>query len=193
MEFLDGDTDVWVFVGGEYVETQLCELDRLSGYDYRSALYVPVVPLTSRRKYGYSDLVEILRILRGENGCSWDKAQTHLSIRRNNIEEAYELCDAVTKGDIDGMIEETGDLIMQAAFHIEIAREEDEFDYADVFTRLCTKLISRHTHIFGEDTALTPDEVLKIWEKNKDIEKNSHPLGWEFFSMPLRRRVSLRG
>jgi len=192
MEFIDGDTDVWAFIGGEYVKTQLCELDRLSGYDYRTALYVPVVALTARKRYGYVDLVEILRILRGENGCSWDKAQTHLSIRRNNIEEAYELCDAITKGDIDGIIEETGDLIMQAAFHIEIAREEDEFDYADVFTRLCTKLISRHTHIFGEDKALTPDEVLKIWEKNKDIEKKVKTTTQSLMDVPASMTALMR-
>lgn len=185
MEFLEDETETELFIGGEYKSVKLYELDMQSGYDYRTALYIPALPLLERKSYGYGDLIEILRILRGENGCSWDKAQTHLSIRKNNIEEAYELVDAITNNDIDNMIEELGDYIMQAVFHIEIAREEDEFDYRDVYGCLCGKLIFRHSHIFGTDKAATAEEALKIWEKNKIVEKHTQSITQTLRDVPL--------
>ncbi len=185
MEFMDDETDVEIYIGGEYKTIKLYTLDMQSGYDYRTALYVPSLPLLERKNFGYGDVIEILRVLRGENGCSWDKAQTHMSLRKNNIEEAYELVDAITNNDLDNMIEELGDYILQAIFHVEIAREEDEFDYRDVYGRLCEKLISRHTHIFGSDKAASAEEALKIWEKNKLIEKHSQSVTETLKDVPL--------
>lgn len=185
MELMNDETEVELYIGGEYKTIRLYELDMQEGYDYRTALYVPSKPLLDRKSYGYRDLIEILRVLRGENGCSWDKAQTHMSIRKNNIEEAYELVDAITNNDIDNMIEELGDCILQVIFHIEIAREEDEFDYKDVYDRLCGKLIFRHSHIFGNDKAVDAEEALKVWEKNKLLEKKQESVSATLRDVPL--------
>lgn len=127
--------------------------------------------LTEKKEYSFDDIVGILRILRGEGGCEWDRAQTHKSIRANTIEEAYEIADAIDRGDIENLIEETGDLLLQSLFHIEIARDKGEFGYNEVYNRLAAKLISRHTHIFGTDKTNDAAEALKLWEKNKLAEK----------------------
>lgn len=170
-EFYDDEHPCYIVNGTDRVQVKLYEIDAENLYDYDTALLLLPLPLTEKKKYGYTDFVEILRVLRGENGCVWDKAQTHESIRHNTIEEAYELAAAVDDGNIDGIIEESGDLLMQSLFHAEMAREAGEFDYIDMYTTLCTKLIFRHTHIFGNDNAVTPEEALNVWEKNKLTEK----------------------
>lgn len=109
--------------------------------------------------------------LRGECGCEWDRAQTHESIRINLIEEAYELVEAIDCADRDMMLEESGDVLMQAVFHTQIASESGEFDYSDMLTALCRKLLDRHTHIFGENHANNADEALNFWNEAKKKEK----------------------
>ncbi len=124
-----------------------------------------------KQHFGMDDLVAIMQHLRGEGGCAWDRAQTHESIRKHVLEEAYEVIDAIESGRPDRLCDELGDLLMQVVFHERIAREAGEFDMEDVTTGICRKLISRHTHVFGEDVAGTPDAVIDNWEKNKKIEK----------------------
>ena len=111
--------------------------------------------------------MEILRILRGENGCPWDRVQTKESILKNLIEECYELVDAIKLDD-----EEIGDNFMQCSFHSLFAEERNAFTLSDIFTGVCTKLITRHTHIFGADKANNDEDALNVWEKNKEVEKN---------------------
>jgi tetrapyrrole methylase family protein/MazG family protein len=123
--------------------------------------------IEKKEKYDFFDLLTIMRMLRGENGCPWDKAQTHQSIRNNVIEEAYELVDAIDCNDTQNMIEEIGDLLLQCVFHCVIAEEKGSFDMDDVMNMLCRKLISRHSHIFGGDAAANAEEALSTWEKNK--------------------------
>lgn len=130
-------------------------------------------PLTMRETFGYYDLLEILEILRSPEGCSWDKAQTHKSLRKNLIEETYELLEALNNSNIENIVEELGDYILQAVFHINIAEEQREFKELDVYTRLCKKLISRHTHIFGKDKAHTPSTAPEFWNKAKEVEKGT--------------------
>jgi len=132
---------------------------------------VPPVALTDAKRFDFSDLVQILRILIAPNGCEWDRAQTHESIRINMIEEAYELVDAIDSKDLDNIKEECGDVLMQAAFHAQLAVKFDEFDFIDMLTGLCRKLIDRHTHIFGENHASNPEEALKFWNEAKKKEK----------------------
>ncbi len=126
---------------------------------------------TERRKWSYGDLIEIIRRLRDPDGCPWDRAQTHESIRSNAIEEAYELAEAVDFKDAAKMREEAGDVMLQGLFHAVIAEDEGAFDDGDLIDALCEKLITRHTHIFGAEKAADPDEALKNWEAAKAVEK----------------------
>lgn len=123
------------------------------------------------RKYGFSDLIEIMKILRGEGGCPWDREQTHASIRKNLIEETYEAVEAIDNGDKALLKEELGDVLLQVAFHSEIEREAGSFDIDDVVDGVCHKLIERHPHVFGDTVAKTSDEVLINWDRIKQTEK----------------------
>lgn len=109
--------------------------------------------------------------LLGPGGCPWDRAQTHESIRKNLIEEAYETVDAIDTGDPDRIKDELGDVLLQVYFHAAMAERDGAFSVDDVADNICRKLISRHTHIFGNDRADSPEAVLSVWEKNKMLEK----------------------
>lgn len=124
------------------------------------------------KKYTIEDLHDILIQLRGENGCPWDKAQTHQSIKKSMIEECYEAIDALDSGDDHAFANELGDVLLQVAFHARLAEERGAFNFDDVVNEICTKLITRHTHVFGKDKAVSADEALGQWEKNKKKEKN---------------------
>lgn len=126
-----------------------------------------------KEKYTIDDLHEIMKILRGENGCPWDRVQTHESIMPNLLEESYEAVDAYQKGDMKGFYNELGDVLLQVVFHAAIAKENGTFDFDDILYELCTKLITRHSHIFGDDKANNVEEALDTWAKNKEKEKNT--------------------
>lgn len=135
-------------------------------------IYIKKPDFLHKQSFSFLDVVDILKALRGEGGCAWDRAQTHESIRSNLIEEAYELVDAIDLKDKAKIVEETGDLLLQAVFHMTIASEEKEFEFKDVYGELCKKLITRHTHIFGNDKAENSEAALASWEKNKLREKS---------------------
>ena len=124
------------------------------------------------KKYSIDDLRDIMVQLRGENGCPWDKVQTHQSIKKSMIEECYEAIDALDSGDDHAFANELGDVLLQVVFHARIAEERGAFDFDDVVNEICTKLITRHTHVFGKDNAVSAEEALGQWEKNKKKEKN---------------------
>lgn len=124
-----------------------------------------------KEKYTIDDLIAILKRLREPDGCPWDRAQTHQSIKKSMIEETYEAIDALDFGDDKAFANELGDVLLQVVFHAEIASERGAFDFSDVVTEICTKLITRHTHVFGEDSAGNEAEALANWEKNKKKEK----------------------
>ena len=123
--------------------------------------------LKLRCRFDYYDCYDVLRVLRGENGCPWDKEQTHKSIVKNVIEEAYELANALENDDVPNIIEELGDLLMQVLFHLEIAEDNGEFHPSAVYTALCRKLIDRHPHVFGNVKAANSDESLDVWNAQK--------------------------
>lgn len=123
------------------------------------------------KKYTIEDLLEIIKVLRGENGCPWDKVQTHQSIKKSLIEESYETIEALDSGDDKAFANELGDVLLQVAFHSVLAKEREAFEFDDVLNEVCTKLISRHTHVFGADKAGNTEEALDTWEKNKKKEK----------------------
>ena len=124
------------------------------------------------KKYTIDDLLDIMVKLRGENGCPWDKVQTHQSIKKSMIEECYEAIDALDSGDDHAFANELGDVLLQVVFHTRIAEERGAFNFDDVVNEICTKLITRHTHVFGADKAVSAEEALGQWEKNKKKEKN---------------------
>ncbi len=126
-----------------------------------------------KKDYTFSDLIGIIKVLRSENGCPWDRVQTHDSVKMNLIEEAYEAVEALDSGDKDSFADELGDVLLQVVFHANIGESEGTFSMNDVLNHVCNKMISRHTHIFGTDKAATPEEVLDTWEKNKQKEKGS--------------------
>lgn len=125
-----------------------------------------------KENYTIEDLIEIVAMLRGENGCPWDKVQTHESIKKSMIEETYEAIDALDHGDDAMFANELGDVLLQVVFHAQIAGERGAFDFTTVVNEICNKLISRHTHVFGADRAVSAEQALGNWEKNKKKEKN---------------------
>ena len=122
-------------------------------------------------KYTIEDLREIMVRLRQPDGCPWDRVQTHQSIKKSMIEETYEAIDALDMGDDKAFANELGDVLLQVIFHAQIADERGAFNFDDVLREVCTKLITRHTHVFGDDNAGNADEALTNWEKNKKKEK----------------------
>lgn len=167
-----GDETACTLVSNEKIKKiKLYELDRQKNYDYSTVLIIDEIPLLEKKRFDFYDLVDVMKKLRAPDGCPWDRAQTHESIRKNMIEEAYELVDAIDSGDDAKIIEETGDVMMQAVFHFELGEDRGAFSGYDVTTGVCEKLISRHSHIFGCDKASDADSALSVWEKNKRNEK----------------------
>lgn len=149
----------------------LMELDRQRSYDHTVAVYIPAAPMADRQRFCFADLVEILDILRGENGCPWDREQTHESLRKYLIEEAYEAIGAIDEGDIDHLADELGDVLLQVVFHANVGKSHGDFTISDVTTNICRKMIYRHAHVFGTDDCKTAAEVSVNWEKLKKAEK----------------------
>lgn len=168
-----GDENEIKFLSNGKVKTiPLYELDRMEKFDYTTAVVLEKKSLIEKKRYNFDDLLDIIRVLRGENGCPWDKVQTKESIVKNLVEECYELVDAIKLNDDDKMREEIGDNLLQSAFHIIFAEERCAFDKSDVLSEVCEKLVFRHSHIFGQDTATSSEDALNVWEKNKMTEKS---------------------
>ena len=129
-------------------------------------------------------LVETIWRLRQPDGCPWDRKQTHASIAKNMIEEAYEAVDCIEADDAEHLREELGDVLMQVVLHAQIAADVGEFTMADVARDIDAKLIRRHPHIFGDASADDADEVLKIWEQVKLEEKAAKPAEGLLDSVP---------
>jgi len=117
------------------------------------------------------ELVGVIEVLRSENGCVWDRAQTHESLIPNMVEEAYEAVEAIKEGKPEHLREELGDVLLQVLLHSQIASEEGDYDIEAVAKELKDKLIHRHPHVFGNAHVETPDDVVKNWEELKKEEK----------------------
>ena len=157
--------------GGKTKKIALYELDRQKCYDYSSAVAIERIDLLEKTRFSADDLKEIITRLRAPDGCPWDRVQTNDSIKMAAVEEAYELVDAINLDDDEKILEETGDILMQAVFHAVLKEEMGAFDFNDVVSGVCHKLISRHTHVFGADKASDNESALSVWEKNKMQEK----------------------
>ena len=139
---------------------------------------------TKNEKYSFEDLCLLAKLLRAEGGCPWDREQTHKSIRKDIIEETYEVIEAIDKEDPELMREELGDLLWQVVFHAELEREEGRADMSDIVHDICSKLVHRHPHVFGSVVAETSEVVLDNWEKIKTEEKQRNTVTSKLESVP---------
>ena len=130
-----------------------------------------MLDLLSKQSYDVNDLKRIVEILRAPGGCQWDGEQTHQSIRRNFLEEAYEVAEAIDEESTEHLQEELGDVLLQVVFHASIEEDAGRFDLNDVADGVCKKLIYRHPHVFGNVAVSSTDEILSNWEELKKAEK----------------------
>jgi tetrapyrrole methylase family protein/MazG family protein len=158
---------------GEVVrQVPLAELDRGLAFDHLTSLYVP--PLAPEADFGTFDgLVRLVARLRGPGGCPWDAQQTHASIKRYVLEEAYEVAEAIDDEDYPALCDELGDLLLQVVLHAQMADERGEFDIIDVLQSICAKLVRRHPHVFGSTTVADAAEVERNWEEIKRRERGA--------------------
>lgn len=188
-----GEESACAFVRGDEVKRiKIYEIDRQKDYDYSCAVAVEEGEFLTKDRYDYADLEHMIKLLRAPDGCPWDRVQTNESIKSNVIEEAYELADAIERGDEDGIEEETGDVLLQAAFHAVLKEETGAFNSGDAITRLVKKLIFRHSHIFGKDKAASEGEALGVWDKNKSLEKHQTTFGESVLAVPVNFPACMR-
>lgn len=131
------------------------------------------------KKYTFEELLKIVEKLRMPGGCPWDMEQTHESIKHNIIEEGYELVEALEEGDPEKIADESGDLLLQVLFHAQIGKEAGEYTIDDCINKLSEKLIHRHPHVFGEDTAENSEEVLEKWNQIKRDDRGQKTISQE--------------
>ena len=142
------------------------------------------VTFEQKERYRMDDLLAIMAILRGENGCPWDREQDHDTIRKNFLEETYEVLDAIDNRDLDGLKEELGDVLLQVVFHSRMEEEAGNFRFDDVCDGICKKLIHRHPHIFGDVVATDSGQVLRNWDAIKKEEKGQATAADTLYSVP---------
>jgi tetrapyrrole methylase family protein/MazG family protein len=156
-----------------------------------------MVEYQQKEFYRIGDLVDIVRLLRGEGGCPWDREQTHKSIKSDLIEETCEVIEAIDLEDKALLREELGDVLLQVVFHCRIEEETESFNFDDVCDEICKKLIIRHPHVFGDVTANTTDQVLKNWDaikmETKGQEKYTDTLTSVATSLPALMRAQKVG
>jgi len=180
MEKLPDDYEVFIVTAAgskqEVIEkVPLYELDRNVSINNLTSVYVPPVVEEEILYKNFSKLREIIAILRGPDGCPWDKKQTHESLKRYLIEETYEVIEAIDSGDIDHLIEELGDVLLQVMLHAQIGEDDGYFSVDDVIEGLSAKMIRRHPHVFGNAKAENAEEVVQNWQAIKEQEKGKSP------------------
>jgi tetrapyrrole methylase family protein/MazG family protein len=159
--------EVWkVREGVSASRVPLHELDHTDAFDPLTSLYVPPMPFTS----GFESFQETIAYLRAPDGCPWDREQTHESLRSELLEEMYEVLDAIDSGDLDGLREELGDVLMNITMQAQIAAEAEEFRMVDVIAEIDAKLKRRHPHVFGDVVVGGVDDVLTNWNAIKAQE-----------------------
>lgn len=170
----DEESSVWlIHAGGRPVSLPLYELDRKKKYDHMTAVLVPGSDFLHHCRNTIHDLLNIMERLRAPDGCPWDSIQTHESLRPYMVEEAWEAVNAIDDNDPDHLADELGDLLFQIVFHASVGKSFGEFDFVDVVTNICTKMIHRHPHVFGSKHVSSPDEVSDTWEEIKRQETGS--------------------
>ncbi|TGE36478.1 nucleoside triphosphate pyrophosphohydrolase [Desulfosporosinus fructosivorans] len=132
-----------------------------------------------------SKLIKVMALLRSDQGCAWDREQTHDTLKPCLIEESYEVLEAIEKKDMYNLCEELGDLLLQVVFHTQLASEDQDFDIQDVLKEIIQKLIRRHPHVFGEEKVESADDVIRTWDRIKQEEKTDGNAELVFFNDPL--------
>lgn len=150
----------------------LAELDFEWTLDNRTSLYVPPIQNEELANHSFPRLRKIIQTLRSPMGCPWDREQTHHSLKKYLIEEAYEVIEAIDDEDDDHLAEELGDLLLQIMLHAQIGEDEGYFNIYDVIRHLSDKMIRRHPHVFGEETVQSAGDVVLNWDKIKATEKS---------------------
>ena len=151
-----------------------------------------MVEFKFKDKYKVEDLLEIMAVLRSPGGCPWDAEQTHSSIRKDFIEETYEVIEAINKDDKELLKEELGDVLLQVAFHTQIEKEQGCFDFDDVADGICKKLIERHPHVFGQVSVEGTKEVLDNWDTIKRASKGQKTQGSSMLKVPKELPALMR-
>lgn len=162
--------------GAHIIETALAELDRADRFDHLATLYVPPLGVTEDVRSFEGVRAIVARLRAPEGGCPWDLEQTHETLKRFLIEEAYEALDALDEGTPRRIAEELGDLLMQVVLHAQVAEDAGEFAIEDVFRSIGEKLVRRHPHVFGETVVSGAGEVVRNWEELKKAERGDQPL-----------------
>lgn len=144
------------------------------------------------KTYTFDELMNIIRRLRGKDGCPWDREQTHESLKSALIEEAYEAVEAINNKDNENLCEELGDVLLQVVMHAAIAEEMKEFAIEDVITAECNKMIHRHPHVFGDAVVSDAQSVLKNWDEIKSKEKNHKNTSESILSIPKALPANIR-
>lgn len=168
-DLYDDETEIVLFpstaqMNRKPITIPLMELDRQRAYDHTVCAYIPTVTLQNRQRYCFQDLLRVMDTLRAPGGCPWDGKQTHASLRKYLIEEAYEVAGAIDEGDPDHLADELGDVLLQVVFHAGIGRDHGEFNISDVTTAICRKMIHRHPQVFSGQSPAD-------WEQLKKAEK----------------------
>lgn len=151
-----------------------------------------MVDFNRKESYNVQDLVEIMKLLRAPGGCPWDASQTHESIKKDLIEETYEVIEAINKNDKVLLCEELGDLLMQVVFHAQMEAEAEVFDFDTVADGICKKLIERHPHVFGDVSVSDVDDVLTNWDAIKRRTKNQKTTTESMLSVPRELPALMR-
>jgi tetrapyrrole methylase family protein/MazG family protein len=165
-----GTTDATV------VETTIERLDRVDSFEHLTTLYVPPLALTEDVRSFEGLRAVVARLRDPDGGCPWDLEQTHESLKRFLLEEAYEAVDALDAGEPHRLAEELGDLMMQVVLHAQLGEDEGTFAIEEVIASIATKLIRRHPHVFGDVQVSGPDDVLRNWETLKGEERGDTPI-----------------
>lgn len=175
LEYFNDDMEIYFIRAAGVKELEsirkihLYELDRQEDIDHLTSIYIPKDLEAAK---DFHDLLDIMDVLRGDDGCPWDREQSHESLKKYLIEECYEVIEAIDEQDEDKIIEELGDVLLQVVFHAQIGKEEGYFDISDIIKGICNKLIERHPHVFGKVKVNSSDEVLVNWDEIKRKEKS---------------------
>ncbi|WP_303869526.1 nucleoside triphosphate pyrophosphohydrolase [Acetobacterium wieringae] len=150
------------------LEVYLYELDRVDDINHLTSLFIPAEIDVYQ---GFQGTIELMKALRADDGCSWDRSQTHESLRSYLLEESYEVLEAIDNQDWDNLAEELGDVLFQIVFHAEIASEAGRFNVNQVISGINEKMIRRHPHVFIDKASFNPDQVETNWDAIKRLEK----------------------
>jgi tetrapyrrole methylase family protein / MazG family protein len=180
MELLPDDYEVTVLQAAgsqdeKIMTVPLFELDRSMEVNNLTAVYVPPVKDTTLLYQDFEWVRHVVASLRGPGGCPWDQKQTHESLKKYLIEEAYEVLEAIDDQDDEHLADELGDVLLQVLLHSQIGEDEGMFTIEDVIGKLSDKLIRRHPHVFGDEQVQTAEEVVGLWNQVKEQEKDAAP------------------